>query len=57
MKLFAYLINANDSTYGMETRDKTTFIVTSGIGDWEIGFKTGCKAEFCVIDIAKQTLN
>ncbi len=56
MKLFAYLINANDSTYGMETRDKTTFIVTSGIGDWEIGFKTGCKAEFCVIDIAKQTL-
>ena len=53
MKLFAYLIKATDSTYDMETRDKTTFIVTSGIGDWEIGFKTGCKAEFCVIDITQ----
>lgn len=41
----------NDKTYGLENRDGTNFIVTSGIADWEIKFKTGCKAEYVVIDI------
>ncbi|MBQ9871717.1 MAG: metallophosphoesterase [Eubacterium sp.] len=44
-------IGANDRTYGLETRDRTTFIVTSGIADWAIKFKTGTKSEFVVIDI------
>lgn len=44
-------IGANDKTYGYEKRDNTNFIVTSGISDWSIKFKTGCKSEFVVIDI------
>lgn len=45
------LIGANDATYGLETRNDTNFIVTSGISDWEILFKTGCRSEFVVVDI------
>ncbi len=41
----------NEKTYGLETRGQTNYIVTSGISDWAIGFKTGCKSEFAVIDI------
>lgn len=44
-------IKANDKTYGHEKRNKTDFIVTSGISDWEVKFKTGCRSEFVVIDI------
>lgn len=41
----------NEKTYGLETRGETNYIVTSGISDWAIGFKTGCKSEFAVIDV------
>lgn len=44
-------IGANDRTYGYERRDKTDFIVTSGISDWAIKFKTGCKSEYVVVDV------
>lgn len=44
-------IGANDKTYGYERRSGTDFIVTSGISDWEILFKSGCKSEFVVIDV------
>lgn len=46
-----WFIKANDRTYGYEKRDDTNFIVTSGISDWAIKFKTGCKSEFVVIDV------
>lgn len=45
------IMHYNDRRYGMETRDATTFIVTSGISGWAIPFKTGCFSEFAVIDI------
>ncbi len=45
------LMGANDRFYGRETRDATTFIVTSGISGWGIPFKTGTISEFVVIDI------
>lgn len=45
------LLGANDKIYGMETIDKTTFIVNSGISDWAIKFKTGTISEYTVIDI------
>ena len=45
------MIGANDKTYGLEKRNKTTFIVSSGIGDWAIKFKTGTISEYVVIDI------
>lgn len=47
-------IGANDKTYGFERRALTDFIVTSGISDWAIKFKTGCFSEFVVIDVKKK---
>ena len=44
-------IGANDATYGLCNINGTDFIVTSGISDWEVYFKTGCRSEFVVIDI------
>lgn len=44
-------IGANDKTYGYEKQDDTNFIVTSGISDWAVKFKTGCKAEYVIVDI------
>ncbi len=41
----------NDMTYGIRQRGKTTFEVSSGISDWAIKFKTGCKAEYVVLEI------
>lgn len=44
-------IKANDLVYGYEKRRNTDFIVTSGISDWAIKFKTGTKSEFVIINI------
>jgi len=44
-------IGANDSIYGREKRQNTDFIVTSGISDWAIKFKTGTKSEYVVLNI------
>ena len=46
------LMGANDALYGLERRGGTDFIVTSGISGWAIPFKTGCRSEFAVIDLA-----
>lgn len=46
-------IKANDMIYGYERRNDTDFIVTSGISDWAIKFKTGTKSEFVIINIRK----
>lgn len=48
---FGVWIGVNDATYGHININGTDFIVTSGISDWELIFKTGCKSEFNVIDI------
>ena len=52
IKYLGQLMGANDRTYGIEKRDNTTFIVSSGMSDWAIKFKTGTKSEFCIIDVA-----
>ena len=44
-------ITPDDKIYGYEKRDNTNFIVTSGISDWAIKFKTGCKSEYLLINI------
>ena len=44
-------IGANDMIYGHKKQNKTDFIVTSGISDWAIKFKTGTKSEFVMVDI------
>lgn len=49
------LTGENDMTYGLRKRENTTFIVSSGISDWAIKFKTGCKSEYVVVDIQPQS--
>ncbi len=46
-------LGIDDKTYGHEQRNKTDFIVTSGISDWELKFKTGTKSEYAMIRIHK----
>lgn len=41
----------DDRVYGYEKRKNTNFVVTSGIFDWTIKFKTGCKSEYVIINI------
>ena len=51
LQIIDKMTSANDQIYGIETRSNTTFIVSSGIGDWAVKFKTGTVAEYVVIDI------
>lgn len=44
-------LSGNDSEYGLKKINNTNFIVTSGISDWSIHFKTGTKSEYVIIDI------
>ena len=47
-------LGMNDRTYGYEHRSGTDFIVTSGIADWEIRFKTGTFSEYVIIEISSE---
>ena len=47
-------IGANDLVYGHERRGSTDFIVTSGISDWAIKFKTGTRSEFVIVNIRRK---
>lgn len=47
-------IGANDLVYGHEKHHQTDFIVTSGISDWAIKFKTGTKSEYVIINLQKK---
>lgn len=47
-------MGANDAYYGYERRKNTDFIVSSGIGDWAIDFKTGCISEYIVVNIKRK---
>ena len=44
-------IGGTDNVYGKERHRNTDFIVTSGISDWAVRFKTGCRSEYVMIDI------
>lgn len=45
-------LGGDDQVYGLEQRGNTRFLVTSGISDWAIRFKTGCFSEYVIIDVA-----
>ena len=45
------LTGQNDMIYGIKDIDDTSFIVTSGISDWAIKFKTCCRSEYVIINI------
>ena len=44
-------LDLGDAIYGLEVRDNTSFIVTSGISNWAISFRSGTISEYCIIDI------
>lgn len=48
------IMNINDRTYGWEERGDTQFIVSSGIGDWTLQFKTGCISEYVIVDVLEK---
>ena len=43
-----------DNVYGFEQRGNTNFIVTSGISDWAIQFKTGTRSEYVIIAVQSE---
>ena len=43
-----------DRIYGHENRQGTDFIVTSGISDWELLFKTGTRSEYVIITVQEK---
>lgn len=47
-------LTGDERAYGTETRLGSTFVVTSGISDGAIQFKTGCRSEFVNIDIREK---
>ena len=49
--LVGLILKSNDKLYGLEQRNGTTFIVTSGISGWAVPFKTGTHSEYVIIDI------
>lgn len=49
------LISQNDNVRGLKRLGNTDFIVTDGISDWAILFRTGCRSEFGLITVKKVT--
>ena len=49
--LLAEVLDLGDAVYGMDMRGNTNFIVTSGISNWAISFRSGTISEYCIIDI------
>lgn len=47
-------LKINDQTYGHKKINGTDFIVTSGISDGQIIFKTGTKSEYVMINISQE---
>lgn len=48
------IVSENDAVSGLTRRGDTDFIVTDGISDWAIKFKTGCKSEYNIITVNTQ---
>lgn len=47
-------LGGNDLVYGHKQMEHTDFIVTSGISDWTLKFRTGCGSEFVIVNIRGQ---
>ena len=46
-------LGGDNQVYGYKKEKNTNFIVSSGIADWNIKFKTGCISEYVIVDIKK----
>lgn len=51
IKYLGEFFGINDQTYGYERINSTDFIVTSGISDWALDFKTGVRSEYVMINV------
>lgn len=47
-------LGGDDGVYGLERRANTSFIVTSGISDWAMKFRTGCRSEYVIINVIEK---
>ena len=47
-------VGGNDLVYGHKQVDNTDFIVTSGISDWALIFRTGYGSEFVIVNILEK---
>ena len=47
-------VGENALRYGHERRQGTDFVVSSGISNWALRFKTGCRSEIVVVDLTPQ---
>lgn len=47
------IFHINDQVYGHTHGGNTDFIVSSGIADWALRFRTGPSSEYVVIDISE----
>ena len=45
------LVSKNNNVRGYKRIGGTDFIVTDGISDWAVKFRTGCRSEYNIIDI------
>lgn len=54
VQLMRWFHIGEDNVYGLERRGNTDFIVTSGISDWAIQFKTGTRSEYVIIDVQSE---
>lgn len=45
------LVSENDNVRGHVRRGSTDFIVTDGISDWAVKFRTGCRSEYVIADV------
>ena len=52
MNIISSYTGPDDMVYGMKTTGDTSFVVTSGISDWALPFKTGTVSEYVVVDIS-----
>ncbi len=48
------LVSENDNVRGHERIGDTDFIVTDGISDWAIKFRTGCASEYVLINVKER---
>ncbi len=48
------VLSDNNNVRGYERRGNTDFIVTDGISDWAVLFKTGCRSEYNLIEIKEK---
>ena len=48
------LVSQNDNVRGHERINATDFIVTDGISDWAIMFRTGCASEYVMINVKER---